>query len=156
MKIEPTYVMFEQSKLLKEKGFNVPTNYCYEYALTSQKDEETGEYSGSFGWKEGECNLIQHYFINNHTSDHSNKNWYMCSAPEQWQVVEWLLDRHHIHIQVYPLHDDKWEWCIMFLNEPLEVGFKSSMSQFCVEKSIFDSKQEAYSSVFNYILNKIL
>jgi len=132
MKIEPTYVTFEQAKLLKENGFNERT--------TSYWDKRDGLEEGGMRFP-----------IN-----HNERGEWATSRPEQWQVVEWLLDCHHIHIQVYPLHDDKWEWCIMFLNEPLEVGFKSSMSQFCVERSIFDSKQEAYSSAFDYILNNLI
>ena len=126
--IKPRYVDFNASKLLKEKGFP-DTSKCF--------NEEGKECTVSLMLRK-----------------HKTSTYY--PRPEQWQVVEWLLGRNRIHIQVYPLPNDNWEWCIMFLNEPLPIGFKSAMSQFCVEVSVFDSKQEAYSSAFDYILNNIL
>jgi hypothetical protein len=70
---------FDNSKLLKEIGFNCACNENYELALKSRKNKEHG-YSGSFGWKKGELN-IQNEYNRNTTLDHyyDNKNWYGCS-----------------------------------------------------------------------------
>ena len=74
-----TPINFELAKLLKEKGFDIPCKMHYEYALTSQIDPETNSFTGSFGWKKGECNLSSAYFINNHVGiDTSNESWYLC------------------------------------------------------------------------------
>jgi len=143
MKIKPAYTTFEQAKFLKEKGFNEPTTHLYEYALTSQKDEETGEYSGAFGWEKGECNLIQGYFINNYTSDYSNENWYMCSAPEQWQIIEWLRINHGIWIEVRLSYFGEF---VTVIKRPKRVELEGSKS----------TPQEAYSVAFDYIFKNNL
>ena len=146
--IIPNYCSFEQCKLLKEKGFDVPCRNSFSSKdVTTLKIKSVMELSIDFkSYKDESLVNFNKY----------KGTYWDISRPEQWQVCEWLLILHHIHIQVYPLPNNKWEWCIMFLNEPLPIGFKSAMSQFCVEVSVFDSKQEAYSSAFDYILNNIL
>ena len=92
-------VKFETAKLAKEKGFNIPTRILYEYALTTQIDPETNEPKGAFGWKEGECKLVDQYMINNHKDvDFSNDDWYLCSAPTQAVLQRWLREVHNINV----------------------------------------------------------
>jgi hypothetical protein len=75
MNIQPTYVTFEQAKLLKEKEFDVE---CIEYYLEDGIDYS---YSKPENW--------------NLKSD-------TISRPEQWQVVEWLRINHGIWIYSLP------------------------------------------------------
>ena len=74
--IEPTYATFEQSKWLKEKGFdNVCSNYYHiRGKLMNLENGDTGE------WE--------------------------CDAPEQWQVVEWLRVEKGIWISVDMLYEE--------------------------------------------------
>jgi len=79
MEIKPTYVSFEQAKLLKEKGFNVRLKKVYNVL---------GELWDSH----------YQYMVN------SNPD---CGAafvaPEQWVVVEWALLVHNIDIEARPV-----------------------------------------------------
>jgi len=149
MKIKPTYVTFEQAKLLKEKGFDVECNHYYEYSLKSRIDQQDG-YSGPFGWEKGELNYQSGYFINNIEGvDTSNESWYLCARPEQWQVVEWLRINHGIEVETYKSNYNRYDYRIingkeslMYLKLPLHRSFHP--------------KQEAYSAAFDYILKELI
>ena len=69
--IQPTYVSFEQAKLLKEKGFDELCNKLYHY-------------NGS------DCIKL----INKNSENLG------LSAPEQWIVVEWMRVNHEIDLDV--------------------------------------------------------
>jgi hypothetical protein len=75
MKIEPTYVTFEQAKSIKERGFNVPVRGLYDPINPQMPVTETSELRN---W-----------------SDFGG-----LSAPEQYLVVEWLRINHGIWIVV--------------------------------------------------------
>lgn len=138
-------VSFEISKLLKEKGFDEPTNRYYENALTSRKDPETNDFKGSFGWRKDETNLQSGYFKNNYDmADLSSKNWYMCSAPTIAEVIMWLYETHEIWISV-DRHFDKF----ISKNNGVLITFYGN------RKSYFDTPTEAYSSAIEYCLTKI-
>jgi hypothetical protein len=130
MKIKPTYVTFEQSKLLKEKGFDINTRTAYDY--------RTYQPSNLF-----EENLE----IINNAKNYSNSEYERFQRPEQWQVVEWLRVNHGIWISVQPnepFTDD--DWCMkIFKNNKLAISLEG-----------YDSPQEAYSAAFDYILTKDL
>ena len=140
-----TPVSFELAKLLKEKGFDIPTQRYYEHALTSKKDSETNDYTGSFGWKKGETNLSSGYFKNNYgMADLSDKNWYMCSAPTIAEVVMWLYEKHGIWIFVFR-YSKEWQWKVDDENSTLEFSRKG-----------FNSPTEAYEAAINHTLNNLI
>lgn len=140
-----TPVSFPLAKLLKEKGFDVPTNKYHEHALTSKKDSETNDYTGAFGWKKGETNLQDGYCKNNHgMSDFSNENWYMCSAPTISDVVMWLYKKYNIWISVDPEIDtNTWFHTITH---------GKSISAF----GNYSSPIEAYEKGIEHILNDMI
>ena len=76
MNIEPTYVTFEQAKLLKEKRFN---ENCYA-VIDIEKSKIINPFLS--------CNseLIKQAF----------------SRPEQWQVCEWLRVNYDLDIIIIP------------------------------------------------------
>ncbi len=76
MKIEPRYVDFETSKLLKEKGFELEVKSMWIHNTTEPLDDE--------------------YYIRETTEINHNKYPEYVSAPEIWQVVEWLRVVHRI------------------------------------------------------------
>jgi hypothetical protein len=71
MNIQPTYVTFEQAKLLKEKGFD---EYC---------DSSFRPSNNSFQKIPSQNSILP-----------------ALAAPEQWQVIEWLFKFHKIFITV--------------------------------------------------------
>ena len=143
-----TPVKFELAKLLKEKGFDMLTKKYYEHALTSQIDEETNDYVGTFGWKKGETNIQSYNFINNHPNvDLSNENWYMCSAPTIAEVVMWLYEKHNIWISVDPENDkDTWFHTISYNKSETIFG----------NYNTYNSPTEAYEAAIEYTLNNLL
>lgn len=76
MKIEPKYISFKTSILLKDKGFNIPLSKVYNN-------------SGNI--------------TNSHYPTMSNDNVDMgisCVAPEQWMVIDWFLEEYGVFIEV--------------------------------------------------------
>ena len=143
-----TPVSFELAKLLKEKGFDIPTQRYYEHALTSKKDSETNDYTGSFGWKKGETNLSSGYFKNNYgMADLSDKNWYMCSAPTIAEVVMWLYEKHQIWIET-PFWDSKFRIKVVDIkNETVLKG---------IDFNQFNTPTEAYEEAIKYTLKNLI
>ena len=76
MEIKPTYVTFEQAKLLKHKSFNIDTPSYYNEKLTGNEKYSIGK-------------RVPNYF-----------NLLDYPRPEQWIVVEWLRLVHGIWIEV--------------------------------------------------------
>jgi hypothetical protein len=131
--IEPAYATFEQAKKLKEKGFNVP---CVNY------------YTPKFT-VHGLRNLIR----NSELDD-------FYSAPEQWQIVEWLRINHGIHVEVScDVYGEFWyvnlKVCSkeVWEDEDKRHNILTANRKFINEHK---SKQEAYSAAFDYILNKLI
>jgi hypothetical protein len=121
MEIKPTYVTFEQAKLLKEKGFN---EYCSAY-YDNKKELYT--------CRIGKCkNSIDIEVV---------------SAPEQWQVVEFLRIKHDIFISIEPNEKRKFKFNI-YTDKVLQVNN--------LQISIAETPQEAYSAAFDYILTKLI
>jgi hypothetical protein len=169
MVIKPTYVTFEQAKLLKAKRFITPTNHYYfedgefkEYFL-----QETHGYYGD----EYEVHLSE---FNENWNDKglTKKNGDRCfgcskdrgyfetySAPEQWQVCEWLLQNHRLDIIIkYPESNSNKVEGINSVYYDLEIyrlrgGDAHKLYKFV---GISDKKQEAYSAAFDYILDNNL
>lgn len=143
-------VSFPIAKLLKEKGFEEPTQKHYEYALKSQKNQEDG-YSGPFGWEKGELILQSHYFINNHKqADLSSEMWYMCSAPTIAEVVMWLYEKYNVWIEVHgwtnqPVGNELWRNC-----------FQAFINGDAMNVSIFQTPTEAYEAAIEYTLNNLI
>jgi len=138
--IKPTYVTREQANRLKEKEFDLPT-----YAYYSGLNFYTGEYKNHSQTTIGDTPM--HKMLIGYTS-----------APEQWQVVEWLRVNHGIWVQgPFPINNGKWEWVIFLLNEPLENtdGYKNIMSLHTKQRQ-FNSPQEAYSAAFDYVLKELI
>jgi hypothetical protein len=142
--IKPTYVTFEQAKLLKEKGFLIPTSLGY---------LSNGDLSAPYyGIK----------FINSDT-----ENDVMYSAPEQHQVVEWLRVNHEIEVYALRYTFSKGEFVgkkYMFVVEKYKKNFNPDLDEYHFEEEPlessrelnYNSPQEAYSAAFDYILNNLI
>ena len=131
--IKPTYVTFEQAKLLKEKGFDVPTLSFYVINESEYGDLEE---------------FIQDPNYNFPSLDDNTLFDTLASAPEQWQVIEWLRVKHGIWIYVDIDLKKRWYFELINVNE--------GENHITLKTKIllrFNSPQEAYSAAFDYILN---
>jgi len=162
MNIQPTYVTFEQAKLLKEKGFDLEVECFYSK-------------NGQFNWlkphREYEhlhnySNIIQDYFNGKYNWNSLNVDEGMvclktafsecdewcnceCSAPEQWQVVEWLRVEKDIWVQVEMNYWSAYGFKV--------ITFKKAFSNpYIDEMNETTTLQEAYSAAFDYILTKLI
>jgi hypothetical protein len=136
--IEPAYVTFEQAKKLKEKEFN--------------KDKIEIECNQGYDFRGDGTHLIK----NGRHIQH--KLFY--SAPEQWQVIEWLRINHGIHLEVScDVYGELWfvklEVCSKEVWDDLDKrhNILTAHRKFNNEHK---SPQEAYSAAFDYILNDLI
>jgi hypothetical protein len=136
--IKPTYVTFEQAKWLKEIGFDMKLKYHYPNLSENQ------EICLPTNW--------------NNFTDMAGNSYYF-SAPEQWQVVEWLFLKHRLDIIVkYPESNTNKIEGINSVYYDLEIYKLQGGDAYKVYKfiGISDKKQVAYSKAFDYILNNNL
>lgn len=131
MDIKPTYVTFEQAKLLKEKGFKYYCPLSY--------------------WEQKLTNNTPGYALENgETSQENYYNFERYYAPEQWQVVEWLRIKHGIWVWVRPFKDHAAD-----NNDPIQHQMNIFFKGVSISKE-FDSHEEAYSAAFDYILKEMI
>lgn len=137
MEIKPSYVTFEQAKLLKEKRFDEITDTIF---MTNHSSEVIFE----------NINRLKH-------SDGVNP---FVSRPEQWQVVEWLRINYGINvlpIESYTYPDEiknRWKYQIVNKQEKDRDIFNK---KFFIESDYeFQSPQEAYSAAFDYVLKELI
>jgi len=131
--IKPTYTTFEQSKLLKEKGFKSKSRY----------------YDGS-------GKLVEPPDIPENDYRHTNNEMqrFRWEAPEQHVVVEWLRVNHGIWVYVK-------RCCEIRNNEAFDkfqpiIEFIPQIKFDITDLPTFDSPQEAYSAAFDYVLNNLI
>jgi hypothetical protein len=152
MDIQPIYVTLSQAKVLKGKGFN---EECTRFYVKSNskifgRDEHGRYYPIKNKPKElyivGECAVL----------NIKNK----ISAPEQWQVVEWLFIYHNIDVlpKINDLRLDKqhkrYICCIYYKGKELIVPEQDKTTDRMYMH--FRTKQEAYSAAFDYILKELI
>jgi hypothetical protein len=130
--IKPTYATFEQAKWLKEKDFNEnclafygkPNKALYEPILNGE-------------------NKIKKDNWNDEIKKYNNR----ISAPEQWQVVEWLRVNHGIHVfYLFEIETKKYSWEVWDDKKEQNHSYNTDSS-----KWDFNSPQEAISAAFDYI-----
>jgi len=145
MKINPTYVTFEQAKLLKEKGFNIWVQKHYDGYVPD-------ELRCSNGFKMPRCSPQTPEF------DYMSLDQ-VYYAPEQWQVIEWLRIEKGIWIEVtaYDVEDDIEQitdeiW--HFKCDVMSPKNRKNHSDFVKDK--FNTPQEAYSAAIDYTLNNLI
>ena len=115
-------VTFEQAKWLKEKGFKIGSNRGY--------------------LPNGELSYSQYASLcYNDEEDYPTRY----SAPEQWQVVEWLRVNHGIWVWVRPYKDHAAD-----NNDPIQHQMNVYKNGVTVSKE-FNSHEESYSAAFDYI-----
>ena len=135
MNIQPAYVTFEQAKLLKEKGFDVECKMCVEEGAERPLPFNCG-------------NTI-----------HKNSLHPYYSAPEQWQVVEWLRVNHDIWVySECDVYGDGWYPKILPCSRTVwsNVKLREKIEEFTRYRNLgYKTPQEAYSAAFDYILTNL-
>jgi len=142
MEIKPTYTTFEQSKWLKEKGFEAVQNFYYDF-----NGSVCSNYT-PLNWNQSKDDLY--------------------SRPEQWMVIEWTTQFDiYVTYTVCELGSDEWEYGYKIKYIPKEfenakrrcVHFKEMHSfedNFSTYTGAWRTIQEAYSAAFDYIIKKYL
>lgn len=144
------HVTFEQAKWLNEKGFDVPTIKFY-YLNDRRKWFKNGELGEGFN--------------DSYWGDNTNLNWNKdgrlpfkpfsncVSAPEQHQVIDWLLEKHGVWVQCEMGKDESKIWFNFYI---YKAELSSDYSNIGYSESGLNSPQEAYSAAFDYIKNNNL
>jgi hypothetical protein len=166
MKIEPKHATFAQSKWLKEKGFDEETN-CYYFEDGEFRRYRIQDTYGYYGeeyvveleelYKNWNDNFVQKKNGDRCFGCDKQKEYFETfSAPEQWQLTEWLLVNHGIYVFPEPYCNENNElkfssnWCnTKFFNQTYKSFLPKTIG-------IYDSPQEAYSAAFDYIKNNNL
>jgi hypothetical protein len=151
-KIKPTYVTFEQSQWLKDKGFD---EYCNQYYSQALFEGTNKDWEGIFS----KFTVFKRSDFHFNSKPQNNDLWFECSAPEQWLVVEWLRVNHGIWVYVTQKIDwgktldsiptfvnNTWEFYIDKVN-----SFQRNGLTVHFENNFHNSPQEAYSAAFDYI-----
>jgi len=147
--IEPAYATFEQGKKLKEKGFDLECNSFYNF----HKPQING-LRGLVTPREHNSGIYQDH--NGETEDDD----LICSAPEQWQIVEWLRVNHGIHIEVScDVYGELWYANLFVCSKEVwedEDKCHNILTAHHKFNNEHKSKKEAYSAAFDYILNELI
>ena len=134
--IKPSYVDFGISKLLKEKGFDVPCKMCVMNGAELPLPFDVGNTL--------HINSLHPYY----------------SSPEQWQVVEWLRVNFGIHTEVScDCFGELWVAKLSVCSE--NVWKDRSKTGKIVNAhysfaNIHYSPKDTYSAAFEYILNHLI
>jgi len=146
--IQPTYVTFEQAKALKEKGLN---NHFYH-----RKGEDSSRWiECKYCYDPGDETKTLQLWSDNIFNSTDERLERLISAPEQWQVLEWLRVNHGIWIYIKKL-DASWldlrSWIWVIRKQNNSYPFSTIVNS---EKPN-DSPQEAYYAAFDYVLKNLI
>jgi hypothetical protein len=157
-KIEPTYITFEQAKWLKEKGFDEKVHQYYQFIKNaSSKLDKTWRFIySSFLVRESDAVMFPDEGKNGiEVSAYSDRIFRdynfktsddFISAPEQYQVVEWLRLKHNIDVHHVIVAASHYGYNI-FQNRTRKHK----------EEGYFLTPKEAYSAAFDHIrLNNLI
>jgi len=131
MYIKPSFITFEQAKLLKQKGL-VAKSDRYWVQMTQVDYKEISDYE-----------------LDDLNRDVGIGGNLVIIRYHQWQVVEWLRLKYGIWISVDMVYDEGKAMYWYSIREQ-----KENDTAICSNDE-YDSPQEAYSAAFDYILKQI-
>ena len=149
--IEETKVGFNNAKLLKEKGFDVPCSTHWEWGNGDKKENlPAGIYIAGFIDKENlprpysNSELMKSYF------EDSNQ-FGEFSRPTQQLAIDWILKNYNIWIHVAPENneEDIVTWRLTIQRIDTEVRFVRTFGE-------FNKPEEAKEAAINYVLTKLI
>ena len=145
-----TPVSFEIAKLLKEKGFDIPTFYYYEDEKLVEPYLENGS-STDVEFRVDLSDLKEHF----------NKWSKKISAPTIIEVIMWMYKKHEIWTEVYPREFKELNLMWSYTLTKIESTYTINGIEFPdIEKPddipTWKSLTEAYEAAINYILNNLI
>lgn len=137
------YVTLEQAKLLKEKGFDVrlEDSWVEQYPHIIE--------SNYTKFNDIEFEGFEPKILNTKSYLHDNNYKIHAPAYEQHEVIDWLLEKHDIWVNVNWYIENniiKWNYIIDKIGNFKQLDYLKN----------FNSPQEAYSSAFDYILKNLI
>jgi hypothetical protein len=145
-KLDEQRVSFELAKLLKEKGFQVPTKGCYTKYLKTHKSDNP-----SFAMTKGELEVDSEFIINKSAGDLSNENYYQCARPTHQLVIEWLYINYGLYVWVQPHNiDGGFISLVQSTKKPAE-----NTTQAVYSKKA-DTPKEALEKMLTFTLTKLI
>jgi hypothetical protein len=132
IEIKPKYATFDQAKKLKEKRFD-------EYCRASFKPSDN-----SFQQVPTQNSILP-----------------ALAAPEHWQVIAWMLKEKGVDVCDNLSYGKKYIVTITWNLDSVHKGM-GNISYYSNQKQLnnnfegFDTKEDAYSAAFDYILDKII
>ncbi len=157
MNIQPDYVSFETAKLLKIKGFNIPTTHYYFEDEVFRQNSIQDIVGMDYG-KDIEYELEEFYenWNNGYVIKKNGDKCFGCSkdkgyfevfsAPEQWLVAKWLRSIHKIHITITSVSQESWMYRITKPGQKLIEGAYGED---------FETYEKALEDAIFYTLNTI-
>ena len=128
--IKPTYASFEQAKLLKEKGFEVECINAFD-TVYPKRGVLPSSNNKPLNW-------------NKKTDFRGNPDTFI-SAPEQWQVVDWISLVYDVDIEARP---------VRFAGDLKASYYQPYINGCVVMLSKFKTRQEALSEAINHFLKE--
>lgn len=156
MNIEPSYATFEQSKILKQKGFISRTTSYY----FSDGEFRTFEIRSTYGYYGEEYNVdLDEFYYNWNDNYVQKKNGDTCfgcknnpnyfetySAPEHWQIVEWASLVHNIDIEARP---------VRFAGDEKTSYYQANINGCVANMNKYSTRKEALSASIDEFLKMI-
>lgn len=150
--VKEAYVSFEIAKLLKEKGFDEPTEYVwYEYyphSNTANKDEIGSQ---KMDWFFGDEQTERNSFYSNKIGKPTYISKEIYSAPTHQLTMAWLRGKYDLHIIVYPYKaDNKKKWCCQVFKTFNLLGCEQYTNE------TLNSYEEAVEAALKYALENLI
>lgn len=99
-KIQSDDIQFLLAKYAKEIGYSKGSHGYFTEYITNKiyKDSEDDR---EFGWRKGEINFHERYFINNDENfDMSNNDYIQYEFPDYSELMAWILVRYKCNINI--------------------------------------------------------
>lgn len=99
-KIQSDDIQFLLAKYAKEIGYSKGSHGYFTEYITN-KIYEDSEDDREFGWRKGEINFHERYFINNDENfDMSNNDYIQYEFPDYSELMAWILVRYKCNINI--------------------------------------------------------
>lgn len=99
-KIQSDDIQFLLAKYAKEIGYSKGSHGYFTEYITN-KIYEDSEDDREFGWRKGEINFHERYFINNDENfDMSNNDYMQYEFPDYSELMAWILVRYKCNINI--------------------------------------------------------